>query len=207
MNNQLVYRIIARFYDVLDYTYFRNKVRSPRTAVMKFIEESDQTVLDICTGTGANALEIARCRKMSRVYGIDLSKNMLHMANEKRSREKLHNVKFKEMDATNIEFKAGSFDVALISLVLHETQTELASKIIKEAKRVLKEEGKLIVVEWEQPKSFFQKICFLPIHLCEPKGFSTFLRRDMQDYFNLYGLEVVEKLSCNYSKVLVIKKK
>lgn len=66
MNNQLVYRIIARFYDVLDHTYFRNKVRSPRTAVMKFIEESDQTVLDICTGTGANALEIARCREMSR---------------------------------------------------------------------------------------------------------------------------------------------
>lgn len=206
MNNQLVYRIIARFYDVLDHTYFRNKVRSPRTAVMKFIEESDQTVLDICTGTGANALEIARCREMSRVYGIDLSKNMLHMANEKRSRERLHNVKFKEMDAINMEFKNETFDVALLSLVLHETQTELASKIIKEAKRVLKDNGMLIVVEWEQPRSLFQRLCFLPIKLCEPKGFHEFLYRDLQEYFHQYGLKVVDKVSCNYSKVLVIKK-
>lgn len=73
MNNQLLYRGIARFYDVLEHTYFRNKVRSPRTAVMKFIKESDQTVLDICTGTGANALEIARCREITQVYGIDRS--------------------------------------------------------------------------------------------------------------------------------------
>lgn len=78
-----MYSKIAKIYDVLDYTYFRNKARSPRTAVMKFIKESDQTVLDICTGTGTNALEIARNRGMSRVYGVDLSKNMLHIANKK----------------------------------------------------------------------------------------------------------------------------
>jgi len=206
MNNQSMYKRRARSYDILEHTYFRNKVRSPRTAVMKFIKESDQTVLDICTGTGSNALEIARCREMSRVYGIDRSKNMLLMANEKRSSEKLHNVEFKEMDATNIEFKDGTFDVALLSLVLHETQTELASKIIKEAKRVLKDSGMLIVVEWEQPKSLFQRICFLPIRLCEPKGFHEFLHRDMQEYFEQYGLQVLDKVSCNYSKVLVIKK-
>lgn len=207
MNNQLLYRGIARFYDVLEHTYFRNKVRSPRTAVMKFIKDSDQTVLDICTGTGANALEIARCREITQVYGIDRSKNMLLMANEKRSIEKLHNVEFKEMDATNIEFKDGTFDVALLSLVLHETQTELASKIIKEAKRVLKDSGMLIVVEWEQPKSLFQRICFLPIRLCEPQGFHEFLHRDMYEYFEQYGLQVLDKVSCNYSKVLVIKKR
>lgn len=105
-----------------------------------------------------------------------------------------------------MEFTNETFDVVLISLVLHETQTELASKIIKDAKRVLKDNGMLIVVEWEQPKSIFQRICFLPIYLCEPKGFRKFLHRDMHEYFKQYGLQVIDEVSCNYSKVLVIKK-
>lgn len=107
------------------------------------------------------------------------------------------------MDATNTKFQDGIFDIVLISLVLHEISDELAKKMINEAKRVLKKSGKIIVVEWEKPKSVFQKMMFFPIMAMEPKGFKCFLNLNMKDYFEQYGLDIVDIRHCDYTKVIV----
>jgi demethylmenaquinone methyltransferase/2-methoxy-6-polyprenyl-1,4-benzoquinol methylase len=77
---------------------------------------------------------------------------------------------------------------------------------LKEAKRLLKPEGKLLIIEWEEPKSFLKKILFFPIRKLEPKGFEQFLRVDMKSYFGRFGLVISEMEHCDYSKVLLLKK-
>jgi len=55
------------------------------------------------------------------------------------------------------------FDVALISLVLHEIENEKRNKIISEMKRVVKKDGRLIFIDFNVPllktiSAFFVKI-------------------------------------------------
>mgnify|MGYP003548491579 CR=1 FL=1 len=125
---------------------------------------------------------------------------------EKVNKENLANVRLYRMDATQMNFKDESFDKVLLSLVLHETDEELAKKIIKEAMRVMKPDGELVVTEWERSDNFIKKILFIPIEILEPKPYKTFVTKDHKKYFKEFGLEQVECKHCDYSKVMRLKK-
>lgn len=66
--------------------------------------------------------------------------------------EDIENVKFYQMDETDMKFKDRCFDMVSIALVLHETDEEVSGKLILEAKRVLKDDGEIIITEWEPSK-------------------------------------------------------
>ena len=205
MNTKLIYRVLSGVYDLLDVIYFRDELHSPRTAVLKKINEND-TVLDLCTGTATNALSIAQRKPGTKIVGVDLSKDMLRVADEKRKKSGLRNVKLYKMDATALKFKSGCFDKILISLILHEMETDLAKKIMNEAVRVLKDNGEIIVTEWEPSDKVIRKILFAPIHYLEPKPYKSFVRKDLYEYFGQFGLEITSYEHCDYTKVVVLKK-
>ena len=205
MNTKLIYKVLTGVYDLLDVIYFRDETRSPRTAVLERINEND-SVLDLCTGTATNALSIAQKKPGTKIVGVDLSKDMLRVAAEKRKKSGLRNVKLYQMDATALKFKSGCFDKILISLILHEMETDLAEKIMKEAVRVLKDNGELIVTEWEPSDRVLRKILFAPIQFLEPKPYKSFVRKDLYEYFSQFGLEIASYEHCDYTKVVVLKK-
>lgn len=205
MNSKLFYRVMSGFYDLLDVIYFRKYESSPRKVVFDAIDENDK-VLDLCTGTATNALAIAKKYPNTRVVGVDLSKDMLAIAKSKARKEKLGNVRLYNMDATSMKFKDGSFDKVLLSLVLHETNKDLAAKIVNEAIRVMKPEGELIVTEWERQDKLIKKIIFFPIEVLEPKPYKTFVKKNHKKYFEEFGLEQVECKHCDYSKVMIMRK-
>lgn len=205
MKSEILYKIIAGFYDLLDVIYFRNYENSPRKVVLEAIGTYDK-MLDLCTGTATNAIRISQHRPEAKIVGIDISKDMLRVAKGKLKKKNIQNVKLYEMDATNTKFKDESFDKVLISLVLHELEEPLAESILKEAMRVLKENGEIIVTEWEPSKAFWRKVLFLPINILEPKPYRSFIRKDLQEYFGSFGLEIVEEIHCDYSKVLKMRK-
>lgn len=206
MNSILVYKGLSKIYDWLDVIYFRNKKRNPRTSLLDYINKEDDKILDICTGTAANVIAIANKYNNARVIGIDLSKEMLHIADKKVKEHGLNNIKLYKMDAAKTSFKDNYFNVIVISLVLHEISEELSDKILLEAKRILKPEGKLLVIEWEEPQNLIKKILFYPIKKLEPKGFEKFLRTDMISYFERYGLKISGIKHCDYTKVLKTEK-
>ena len=142
----LFYKIIAKFYDLLDVIYFRDYENSPRKAVLDRIS-GDEKILDLCTGTATNAIDIAKVKTKTQIVGVDLSGDMLKVAKNKAEKAGLKNIKLYQMDATRLKFKDDCFDKILISLVLHELDEELAGKMLREAKRVLKAEGEIIVTE------------------------------------------------------------
>lgn len=204
MKTNIFYKFIASIYDLLDVIYFRNYDRSPRKAVIEAISENDK-ILDLCTGTATNAMDISKAIPASEIVGVDLSENMLKVAREKLKKANIKNISLYQMDATKLSFKSESFDKILLSLILHEMDEELRSKILSEAKRALKKDGRIIITEWERSSKLSQRLLFMPIHLLEPKPYREFITKDLYSYFEKHDLQIEEYIHCDYSRVIILK--
>ncbi len=205
MNLNLIYKVIAGFYDLLDVTYFGNYKKSPRRMVFEAIDKGDR-ILDLCTGTATNGINIAKAKPSVKVAGVDMSKDMLRVALHKVKKAGITNMKLYYMDAVNMDFKDACFDKVLLSLVLHEMEPESAAALLSEARRVLKDDGELIVTEWERSRNLFKRMLFFPIERLEPKSYKTFIVQDMKKYFERNGFEISRYEHCSYSRVMILKK-
>jgi ubiquinone/menaquinone biosynthesis C-methylase UbiE len=106
-------------------------------------------VIDVCCGTGAQVLEYGRHGIIA--TGIDSSQGMLKIATRNRMRQKAVNVSFQLADATNLPFPDSYFDYATISLGLHDKEKPIRYQIISEMKRIVKQDGALILVDFQVP--------------------------------------------------------
>lgn len=106
-------------------------------------------VLDVCCGTGAQVLEYGRRGIIA--IGIDTSPSMLNIAARNRMRQELANVSFQLAEATNLPFPDGYFDYVSVSFGLHDKEKSIRDKVISEMKRVVKQEGALIFIDFQVP--------------------------------------------------------
>jgi ubiquinone/menaquinone biosynthesis C-methylase UbiE len=97
----------------------------------------DMAVLELATGTGLIALNIANRAKY--IEATDFSENMIEQANRKL---KPDNVCFSVQDATNLPYAKQSFDAVIISNTLHIMPNP--EKALSEIRRVLTGNGILI---------------------------------------------------------------
>jgi ubiquinone/menaquinone biosynthesis C-methylase UbiE len=106
-------------------------------------------VIDVCCGTGAQVLEYGR--RGAAAIGIDIDPNMLKITTNNLSRQKAVNVSFRLADATSLPFPDGYFDYASISLGLHDKEKPVQYQIISEMKRVVKQDGAFIFIDYQVP--------------------------------------------------------
>ncbi|MBI5464280.1 MAG: class I SAM-dependent methyltransferase [Ignavibacteriales bacterium] len=99
-------------------------------------------VLDVGCGTGVH-LELYRRFECS-LFGIDTSESMLDVA-KKRLGEVAD---LKLANACVMPFKDGSFDLVISMLVLHEMDQASRPRAIDEMKRVLKEDGRILLIDF-----------------------------------------------------------
>jgi ubiquinone/menaquinone biosynthesis C-methylase UbiE len=106
-------------------------------------------VLDVCCGTGAQAILYGRMGIIS--WGIDMDPEMIEFAEKRRARLRQANTFFQRGRATALPFKAASFDHASISMGLHEKEESCRDRIISEMRRVVKKDGALVIVDYRVP--------------------------------------------------------
>jgi ubiquinone/menaquinone biosynthesis C-methylase UbiE len=106
-------------------------------------------VLDVCCGTGAQVLEYGRRGIIA--AGIDVSPRMLSAAKRNEIKQKATNVNFQIADAIHLPFPDNYFDYASISLGLHDKKKPIQYQIISEMKRVVKQDGALILIDFQVP--------------------------------------------------------
>jgi ubiquinone/menaquinone biosynthesis C-methylase UbiE len=104
-------------------------------------------VIDVCCGTGAQVLEYGSRGIIA--TGIDISPIMLKIATRNKMRQKAVNVSFQLADAIKLPFPNGYFDYASISLGLHDKGKPTRYKIISEMKRIVKQNGALILIDFQ----------------------------------------------------------
>lgn len=103
-------------------------------------------ILDLGCGRGDLAIEAAK-RGASSV-GVDYSKDGIKIANvllKKQSNKVLKNAKFFQMNARKLKFNSDSFDSIIAIDVFEHLYKEELEIVLREIKRVLKPDGKLIV--------------------------------------------------------------
>lgn len=106
---------------------------------------SDSRILDVGSGGGGLAIEVAM-RAGCAVYGIDSSRFAVSRARRNAAARGISDrVIFERRRAENLGFPDSYFDLVYSVKTLHETR---AGEALGEMHRVLREGGKLIIVDW-----------------------------------------------------------
>lgn len=139
------YNKIAGVYDMLA----ERSERPVRAAGLKMLDaHSGDRVLEIGFGTGHCLVELARAVGPSgRVFGIDLSDNMVRAAEKLVRDEGLkERVELVCGDALHLPYEAESLDGLFMSFTLELFDTPEILKVLGECRRVLKTGGRIVVV-------------------------------------------------------------
>ncbi len=134
--------------------------------------DKSKKILDNGCGTGRHSIDLAK--RGYKVTGIDLSESQLKRAKEKAGKEKV-NVNFIRADARNLNF-IKKFDLGMMicegAFPLMETD-EMNYKILENAKKALKPDGKLILTTLNALFPLFHSVKeFLNTHGMKSQGHS-----------------------------------
>ncbi len=159
---------IAADYDKLNHILSLDVDKSWRRRALSVIlnEVKDLSVLDLACGTGDFAIAIAKASPEAHVTGVDLSEGMLEVMKEKVTKQGLQDrISIETGDGENLRFPDGSFDRVTNAFGIRNFEDK--GKGLKEALRVLKPGGKLVILELSRPENkvvrWFYDLYFLNI--------------------------------------------
>jgi demethylmenaquinone methyltransferase/2-methoxy-6-polyprenyl-1,4-benzoquinol methylase len=130
-----------------------------KKAVEVCLLKNPESVLDVCTGTGDFILEVAEASRTGiSLTGYDFSANMLNEARRKQEEvasKGLPLISFVEGDVGQMPFKANSFEAMGITFGIRNLvyENSNAKKHLEELYRVLKPEGRFVILESSKPSN------------------------------------------------------
>lgn len=149
---------VANMFNSIAYRYdFLNRLLSVgidvhwrKKAIRQLKATAPKKVLDVATGTGDVAILTYRLLKPEKIIGIDISEGMLELGRKKI--EKLHlagHIELQSGDSEVIRFEDNIFDAVTVAFGVRNFEN--LEKGLKEMYRVLKPDGKLVVLEFSKP--------------------------------------------------------
>ncbi len=138
-------------------------------------------ILDVATGTADMAIMMTRYLSPEKITGIDISTGMLDIGRQKIARLKLEGqVELYTGDSEAIHFPDNHFDA--ISVAFGVRNFENLEKGLQEMLRVLKPGGRLVVLEFSQPKKAgFRQLYEVYLRLVAP-GIGRLLSKSREAY-------------------------
>lgn len=145
---------IARRYDFLNHFLSLGIDKVWRKRAVSYLKDvkPNPTILDVASGTGDFAIATLKLYPQ-KVVGIDISEEMLAIGIEKIRKKKLdHIIELKKGDSENLEFEENSFDGLTVAFGVRNFEN--LSKGLAEMHRVLKQDGKAVILEFSKPRVF-----------------------------------------------------
>ena len=141
---------IAWRYDFLNHFLSFGTDRYWRRKAINYLKESKpKLILDIATGTGDLALEAMKLNP-DKIYGIDISVDMLAIGREKiKKRNLADKIELLEGDSEALIFEDNKFDAVTVSFGVRNFQN--LEKGLSEIYRVIKPGGTAMILEFSQP--------------------------------------------------------
>ncbi len=128
-----------------------------RKAIALLKKEPCANVLDVATGTGDMAIALHRKLGVA-VTGLDLSEQMLNVAQQKVDKLKLNHIKLEHGDSEQLPFVTNTFDAVTVAFGVRNFENlELG---LGEMMRVIKPEGRMVILEFSKPTVFPVKQLF-----------------------------------------------
>lgn len=121
-----------------------------RKKVVNIIKAAQpNTILDIATGTGDLAINLAETNA-EKIVGLDISSGMLEIGKEKISRKNLSNkIEMVIGDSENLPFEDNAFDAITVAFGIRNFET--LDTGLAEIYRVLKPNGTFVILETSVP--------------------------------------------------------
>ena len=170
-----------------------------------------QQLLDVATGTGDFAIEMAKTLQPEKITGIDIADTMLEIG-----RKKIHSkgldtiIEMTQGDSENIPFPDNTFDIVASSFGVRNFEN--LEKGLSEMLRVLKPGGHILILEASDPKNMPLKGLYKAYmtRICPAIG-GLFSENQAYDYLNRSVAAfpagkafttILDKLSFTYSECI-----
>lgn len=206
MVNKYLKKDVEKFYDrcwlssnkTNDYQVIEKVRRSSHLYAYKLLNNiKDKKLLEIGAGSGKETLYFAK--KGAIVYPIDISSRSINIINKLVKKYNFKgNIIPKKMDVESIEFGDNTFDLVFINSVLMHVNHEIA---LKECIRVLKKNGRLIIIE---PLKYNPFIMIYRIFLDYKKLRPNYIKLNEVSYFKKYFKSSRQKEFYLFSIILLI---
>lgn len=144
-----------------------------------------ENILDIACGTGELERLLLNTHSQLKIVGVDISEKMLGMA-----RLKLPNLEFIKASAIALPFPNCSFDMAITVSAFHYFDHPIAA--LEEIRRILKPEGKLIIMDWCRDYLLCQAFdLFLKIF--DPAYKECYNQKELRSFLTASGFDIVDE--------------
>ena len=192
--NKKFFNNIAKYYGKGIFKNWNRKIE--RKAIETASIKKNSKILDVGCGTGNLLYLFQEQGKNLKLYGIDISNEMLKIAKARLTKQT--NLRLKPIEKIN--FKSNYFDyVFSVDTFHHYSNYDLAMKNIY---RVLKKKGKLIIADFN-----FGFIGNKIFHAIEPGNNKMYSKDEFKKLFKAYGFKNINQKRFGLFSILIIGEK
>jgi len=165
VENDFVERVYNKVASVYDWTYGPTLHPGRMQAIQRMGIQPGERVLEVGVGTGIN---LSLYPRDCPVTGIDFSGQMLEKARDRVAGKGLGNVRLLEMDAADLKFADGTFDIVYAPYVISVVPDPVT--VAREMYRVCRSGGRVIILNhFRSPQALLARIeraiCPFTIHI------------------------------------------
>jgi demethylmenaquinone methyltransferase/2-methoxy-6-polyprenyl-1,4-benzoquinol methylase len=159
---RIYYDLFSEIYDFIIRLHSRDIAGSLRRFIVEKTNIAEgKRALDLCTGTGSVAIELARqVGEHGLVVGLDFSRGMLEKSKEKALGLRLNQIHLIQANASQLPFREASFHAVTCSHAFYELKGEERKMAIDEVARILVDGGRFCLMEHAKPKRLFPRLLF-----------------------------------------------
>ncbi len=149
------YNLIASFYDL--FAILMVSKAQQRALELAAIRNGEK-VLEVAFGTGLNFIEVLKQNPQGWVAGIDVSTRMLEKTKKRVSKIGHKNYTLHLGDCQHLPFEDETFDILMNQYLLDILPVEDFAPLLFEFKRVLKQEGRIVLVHMTKGKKWINQV-------------------------------------------------
>lgn len=148
---------ISPSYDQLNHLLSMNIDKAWRKKTAKEVATYyPETILDLATGTADLAIALAKSNPQAHIIGMDISEKMMEIGKEKVKQHGLERqIELHLGDAASLPFGDNSFDAVTVGFGVRNFENRKQG--LSEIHRVLKPNGRAVILEFSMPEAFPMK--------------------------------------------------
>jgi demethylmenaquinone methyltransferase/2-methoxy-6-polyprenyl-1,4-benzoquinol methylase len=207
---QVYYDLFSKVYDFIIRLHSRDTGGSLRNFIAhKANLSGGNKALDLCTGTGSVAIELAKqVGEKGLVVGLDFSQGMLHKARKKARDSKIDQLHLVQANASQLPFKKSSLHAATCSHAFYELKGYERVEAVNEVARVLVDGGRFCLMEHAKPQRRISRLFFyIRIFFLGARDVREFLEQEESIFGDRFKSITKEMSPTGQSKLIYGEKK